>query len=292
MSKRFNNSAYLSPRQSLEQQYRTSRANLLAVVIFTAVNLLLLITNSNLYFLFSAFIPQFIASIGMFITGKFPDEYYTEEMVFLDSSVFVILLIIAIAITLLYLLAWYMSKNRRKGWLIFALVLFGVDTISMFNGFGLESILDLLFHAWVIYYLVVGIRAAKKLEDMPEEDPAPFGTDTAVVHENAAPTDEGEGEDTNKVPDSPIIRMADNSVKHRILLDSTVLGYDIIYRRVNRTNELVINGRVYAEYTALMEQSHTLSATLDGHYIQVGLRKTRSFILFDGTLVVEKVRWV
>ncbi len=282
MSKLFNQPV-TSQRQHYEQQYRISRSNLLAVVVFTAINLLLLVTNANVYFLFSAYIPQLIASTGMYMTGKFPPEYYLEDMVFLDSSVFVILLVIAFAVTLLYLLAWYKSKDRHSGWLVFALVIFGVDTLLMFDGFTLDSALDLLFHAWVIYYLVMGINAAKKLRYMPEEP---------IVLEPVQPADGENAESGTPLSnDTPILRMADTAVKSRVLLQNNVQGYDIIYRRVKRTNELVVNGKVYGEYTAVAELPHVISAVVDGHTIMVGLRNSRSYIIFDGTVIAQKMRW-
>ena len=72
--------------------------NLLLVVIFTAINMLLLVTNADLYFLFSAFVPYFIAGIGMLLCGRFPEDYYTdglEDMIFLDNSFFIVLLLIS-----------------------------------------------------------------------------------------------------------------------------------------------------------------------------------------------------
>ena len=134
-------------RQVYEQKYRSSRMNLLVVVIFTAINLLLLVTNSDSYFLFSAFIPYFIASIGMALCGRFPAEYYEGGiggMAFLDNTVFAFILSIAIVLTLLYLLAWLLSNKQRVGWLIFALVFFALDTVGMLllNGIALESIME------------------------------------------------------------------------------------------------------------------------------------------------------
>ena len=279
-------------RQHYEQQFRTSRLNLLIVTIFSFVNILLLITNSDLYFLFSAFIPYFIAGMGMILCGRFPEEYYVGElegMVFFDNTVFVILLVIAFAITLLYLLAWFMSKNKKEGWLIFALVLFGLDTLMMFSidGFSFDSIIDILFHAWVIYYLVIGISSCRKLKLLPAE---------LIVQPMAENAQAGEGEEGDvtetapATPVSPIIRVADMGVKHRVLLSANVMNYDICYRRVNRTNELVVNGNVYDELVALLEKEHVLRAYIDGHCIEVGLRASRSFIAFDGEIVAKKMR--
>lgn len=286
-----------SPRALYEQKYRTSRMNLLIVTVITAINLILLVTNSDSYFLFSAFIPYFITGTGMLMCGRFPEDYYEglEDMIFLDNSVFVVLLVIAIIITLLYLLAWFMSSKNRVGWLIFSLVFFGIDTLGMLfiNGISFDAILDIIFHAWVIYYLILGISAHNKLKNLPpEEELAPIietksGDIVLPVggkEQKAEPT-------TAEAQNSNIIRKADKDAKHRVLLETYTLGkYDICYRRVKHTNELVINGNVYDEIHGAMEYPHTLKAFIGGHYIAAGFTGSHSFITIDGEIVEKKLR--
>lgn len=176
MAKLFNQGVSLTPRQNYERKYNASRANLLLVVIATAINMFLIVSGSDTYFLFSAFIPYFLTTIGMVQCGLLPPEFYAEPLenyIFYDKSLFVALLIFAIILTSLYLLAWFMSRKNRVGWLIFALVFFGLDTVGMliFNGIAADGIVDIVFHAWVIYYLVMGIIAHRKLKILPEEAP-------------------------------------------------------------------------------------------------------------------------
>lgn len=90
-----------------------------------------------------------------------------------------------------------------------------------------------------------------------------------------------------------VVRCADSSVKSRTLLEATVQSYHICYRRVKKTNELVINGRVYDEMTAVIEFAHELSATLDGHKILAGYDdQSFSYLVFDGKTVAKKKRWI
>ena len=183
------NKAPQSQRDLYENQYRTSRLNLLLVVAFTIVNIVLLVTNSDTYFLFSAYIPYALVSTGMLYCRLFPEEFYTdglELLPVLDSSVFTVLLIAAIIITLVYLLAWLLSSNHRVGWLVFTLVLFGLDTAGLLvlSGISVDAIFDILFHAWVIYYLVLGINAHNKLKKMPVDVAAVMD-----VPEDASATD-------------------------------------------------------------------------------------------------------
>lgn len=161
----------LSPKQALMAKYTAARVNLLLAVAFTVVNMILLLVNGNTYFLFSVFIPYFITDLGMFLCGKYPAEYYAEDfpgMTFIDQSFLIVMIIIAVIILGLYVLSWFMSRNQRIGWLIFGLVLFGLDTLTMLAlvGISLPYILDIAFHAWVIYYLVAGIVAHYKLKNL------------------------------------------------------------------------------------------------------------------------------
>jgi len=165
-------------RARLEGKYRTSRYNLLLVIIFTVVNIVLLVTQSNRYFLFSATVPYFIADIGMVFGGMYPEEFYFETGVqpLFDTTGFVFLLSVAIVILAFYLLCFMMSKNKKVGWLIAALVFFSVDTAALLFLYGFEGIIDIAFHGWVIFDLASGIKAhsdLKKLpEPVPEEEPA------------------------------------------------------------------------------------------------------------------------
>lgn len=285
--------AQLSPRQLYENKYRTSRMNLLLVVIFTAINLLLLVTNADTYFLFSAFIPYFVAGIGMFLCGRFPEDYYTdglEDMIFLDNSFFIVLLLISIVLTLLYLLAWFMSNKNRVGWIIFTLVFFGLDTLGMLvlNGISLESAMDILFHVWVIYYLILGISAHYKLKKLPPEEEAelPYGNAPQPNEENAENPDSA----VNETANSYVIREADKEVKQRVLAEAHILNYDICYRRVKHTNELIVNGKVYDELEGVVEYPHNLKAWVDGHYISASYTGTHSIISFDGENIAKKLR--
>lgn len=300
MAKWFNR-IELSPREKYEQKYKASRMNLLLVIIMTAINLILLITNSDRYFLFSAFVPYYTAFIGMFLCGRFPEEYYEEvgDITFLHDSVFIILLIVAILLTLLYLLAFFLSNKRRVGWIIFALSFFVLDTIGMLaiQGIALDSILDIVFHGWVIFDLTMGIVAYCKLKKLPsEEEEAIFsdGNISILANESGeapAPSDEAPAASAD-AQSSFILRPADPDVKHRVLLETRLYTYDICYRRVKatHTNELVINGNVYDEIEGEIEYPHVLKAQVDGHIFEAGYTGTHSFISVDGQDAARKLR--
>jgi hypothetical protein len=106
-------------------------------------------------------------------------------MLFLSSTVFFIGVVIAFVIVLLYLLSWIFIKKGKNGWLVFSLIFFSFDTAFMFllNGINSSMIMDILFHAWVIYSLAVGIDAYKKLKKLDKEE-AQAQSEAFVVQEN------------------------------------------------------------------------------------------------------------
>lgn len=273
-----------SARQAYETKYKNSRANLIFVVVFTVINMVLLITQSDTYFLFSAFIPYALVAFGMSICGMYPAEYYGEEfadMSFFSPSVFTVLLVIAVMITLLYFLCWIFSKNNRKGWLIAALVIFSFDTLGMFliNGFALDSIIDIVFHIWVVVSLCLGISACQKLKQMPAEEGEVVEAEQTVQEECPV--------------NSNVIRLADPHVKARVLLEGNAFAHSVVYRRVKRVNELVIDGNVYDEIEALAEFAHELKAEIDGHSIAVGYDGfAHSYLKVDGEITMKKLRLI
>ena len=172
------NTQQLSQREILVNKYQSARHNILLVVAFTLINIILLVTNSNSYFLFSASIPYFIVDLGMLLCGKYPQEYYVGELAgigTLNDTFFVVTLVVAAVIVLLYLLSWIFCKKPRVGWMIFALVFFAIDTIGMLYlmGISTDAILDIVFHGWVIVSLISGVTAYFKLKKLPEEEEVP-----------------------------------------------------------------------------------------------------------------------
>ena len=70
-----------------------------------------------------------------------------------------------------------------------ALVFFSFDCLYLFLLATIDpsaAIIDILFHAWVMFYLITGVMNGFKLKKMPEEEPLPeFGA------EGDAPTEDG-----------------------------------------------------------------------------------------------------
>lgn len=199
MSKFFKNNTAMQPMSELQMQinrYNSSRANLLLVAIFTLINLVLLISKSYTYFLFSASIPYILTTNAMYLCGMHPDEFYEDidlsTAEFLDRSVFVVVLIISLVIIALYALSYFLSKKQKVGWMIAALAFFVIDTVVMFWYYGLantEMLLDVAFHVWVIVSLSMGIHAYFKIKSLPPEEeavPMPADGNTLLMEDGFA----------------------------------------------------------------------------------------------------------
>ena len=189
MGKFFNtNNAYqtMSPRMRFEQTLNMARAYLILTLVCSVVNIVLLLTQSNMYFLFSASIPYFLIGFTMFFCGLYPENAYVGlSFETFDISLFVLAIIVSVAILAVYLLCWIFSKKRGIAWLICALAMFSLDTVAMFVlwNFGSNPLIDILIHGLVIFFLASGVRAQIKLKNMPEE-PAAAQAEAAEAAEN------------------------------------------------------------------------------------------------------------
>lgn len=168
----------VAPRALYQQKFTSARYNLLLVIGMTLINIVMLFLGGSSYFLFSATIPYSLSIDGAYYTGKLPEEFYTDmpaDAQFLPDSYLAIMLGIAIAILAVYFLCFLLSKKFKTGWMITAAVMFVLDTLYMLfiYGVGVDSVMDILLHAWVLYYLISGVVYGLKLKKLPEDEPAP-----------------------------------------------------------------------------------------------------------------------
>ena len=90
----------------------------------------------------------------------------------------------AVLVLGLYLLFWLFSK-KHYGWLIPALVFFVLDTIfllrdSFGGGFDFSMLMDVVFHAWVLLSLSLGIINGVKLKKLAEAETAAAPIETTA----------------------------------------------------------------------------------------------------------------
>ena len=164
-------------RIELARKYELGRSNLIFAIVMTAINIFAPIFGADIYFMFSLFTPTAITSMGYFWCGMYPDDVYAEAgyegLIFLDESYYYVFLALAVIITLVFFLCWFMSKGQKVGWLYAATALFTVDAIMILVlGGGIEYMFDILVPAWVLYVLISAIVAYHKLKALPAEGDA------------------------------------------------------------------------------------------------------------------------
>ena len=167
-----NNNKNLSPLDLAKNNFNAARMDILLVAVLTIVNIVIVLTGSDSYFLFSASVPFYLALYGMLLTGRFPPEFYTGEfagMTFIDDAYFYVMLGFAVVIIAFYLLCFFMLlKKPNKVWFIAATIAFAVDTVAMFlfSGIGMEMIIDIVIHVLVLVYFIKGIKACVDIKKL------------------------------------------------------------------------------------------------------------------------------
>ena len=244
-------------QKNYADRYKSARNSLLIVLILTIVNIVLMFFESETMFLFSATIPYATALLGFWY------QWYLGY-------------IIAGIVLLIYLLCWILSK-KQPVYMIVATVLFVLDTIVMLCLYGFEFdasvIVDVVIHVCVLADLIIGIKNGFAMKKQPK-------------------TEKEKYEINGKMPNATPLRMAEDT-KHRVLIEETVDGKHIVFRRVKSVNELVIDGYVYDEYKAVIEMPHELCALVDDRIIEVWMSKpSYSYIMVDGELIKKKVRLI
>lgn len=145
-------------REYLTFQRNTGRLTMLAFAAFTVVNLVLLVTQTNYFFLFSAAVPYYLTMFGMAFDSGAVGNYTIAALG------------ISAAILAVYLLCWVFSK-KRNGWLVMALALAVMDLIALIGvsltmGIFTIKVLDLAIHGIAVWEIVQALRAHNKLEKL------------------------------------------------------------------------------------------------------------------------------
>jgi len=129
-------------------KFESARTNLLVVIGFTVVNLILLVFNADISFLFSASLPQFI-------------------YIFTESFILALFSIIP------YLAFWFFAK-RVRALIVAALIYFSIDVIILIYfisliGFDFSLVIDIAFSVWILFYLVRGVISWNNLRNVNSE---------------------------------------------------------------------------------------------------------------------------
>ena len=178
-------------RAKYERNYKAGRGNLLLVIIFTIVSMITFYWNGS-YFLFSAYVPFTV--FGVFAVYGWAASGDPEIVAELDPETLEMIqsvgeftwvaigFVIAMLMLSVYFVCWLLSK-KHPGAMIVAAVLFAIDCAFVLMSFDGGMIMDVLFHAWAMYYLVNAIISHKKLKKIPDFTPVVVDTTATEVNE-------------------------------------------------------------------------------------------------------------
>lgn len=189
-----NNPVDITPENSaanelakLTRRAQSARMDIIVVVLFTVVNIALMLFGSLTYFLFSVSLPYYFCYFMSLYTGRMPKEIYGSEwdgFQFLPDGLFWLAVVVSVVVLAMYAVCFFASQNKKKnedgsvtvsysmGWLIAALALFTIDTLiyiimmAVLIGFQMSMLIDLAIHIYVIVTLVMGVIAAYKLKKL------------------------------------------------------------------------------------------------------------------------------
>jgi len=190
-------------------QFDLRRRDLLSMAIFTAINFVLRVVEANVYFLFSATIPQLAFDIG-------------RELNYYINNAYIIGLVVALLLIGAYFACWYFSQKHR--WLIVvATGLFLLDCLVF--GYLLIEIqmevsylIDIFFHGWILYSLIRGVLIYLKLRKISKEDIE--ATFTEVEISNVV--EDNMGESIEEELNTQALRIDDK--KGRIIIETGYQG--------------------------------------------------------------------
>ena len=250
-------------RNDPAKRYKSARGNLLAMVVLTAVNIGLSVAGSGSGFLFRAFLPELAI------------DFFGDIAPWAGFAVAALLLG-------LYALCWALS-GKQPVWMTAALVLFAVDTavallffaaICLAGEFEFGALLEIAFQAWVLYYLITGVLAAKDLKDMPEPE--------LIAQDAPVPCPAGES-----------VPLRERSPKGRLILRHvTQDGLEIELVRARGVTELLAGGMVYAEFRGIVEPAYELAARVGGHDLRATMDIGADMELYvDGVRMGKKHRF-
>ena len=249
----------MEKRFEAKKRLSTARSNLLAVILFSAINILLTLFNTGVTFLFSALCPALIIQIGNLVAA----ETRNPAFLWIASA-------IAVAIIALYVMCYFLSKKRGV-FILIALILFSLDTLvlawTLTLGFETGVLIDLAFHIWVSFYLIIGTKAWLDLKKLPIAE---------YSNESARPLREA-------------------SAVREIILSQTYGNLDIAVMRTEEITELIVNGSVYVEKIGVFELNSEMYAFIedsyygDGTHIRVTMDASSSMNLYiNETLLATK----
>ncbi len=172
----------IKTKEMLLRDLKVSKINLLLAAIIAVVNVILIVTSADLFFFFSLSIPVYVMMLFTELCGMYPAEWYLTNygedweayVPAVDPSMYAVAIVIAVIFVAAFaLLAFFINKKAIWAKVTLGLLIFDTVALLFFNvfvyAFSASALLELAFHAWMIYYAVLAIKAWKNLEVAPSQ---------------------------------------------------------------------------------------------------------------------------
>lgn len=139
----------------LQKRVKAGFASYLTFIVLTCLNLVIVMFEIGFTFPFSAVIPE--------LPLRFGQSYYQEEGAI---WAYVIGFLLALILASIYLLLYFLSKKKMLAiYITIGLVMLDTLILILLSFVDLVGVLvDLLFHAWVIFALVGLLQSKFKLD--------------------------------------------------------------------------------------------------------------------------------
>ena len=150
---------------SAQRQVKMARYMLLGTVIITVINLALMMANSDIYIVYCAAVPYYLGWFGWLLDGG------------TVGQMTVIGLVLAGIVLAVYLLVWFLAEDRPL-WLKIGLGLLIADTVALLglalwlSDHIMSFFWELALHGAVLYEMILGVSAQKKLTAALRQDAA------------------------------------------------------------------------------------------------------------------------
>ena len=155
---------FMDSREKLQRNLSTGRSSLLLVLILTLVNIGMVMMESERYFVCSVSVSYMMCYLG-----------YNGYAIW-DIEISMPMAVAASVVILGALFVIWLRSNKRPSLLYIALVVFIADTLVLLKlavdaDILADSVVDLLFHGWVIWELFQGARCGNKMVSDPDDAP-------------------------------------------------------------------------------------------------------------------------
>ncbi|MBQ9036913.1 MAG: hypothetical protein IJJ19_04500 [Erysipelotrichaceae bacterium] len=137
----------------LEQKYNADRSWLLVITIFTLINIVFIVSETDRSFYFSAFVPMIASALSHY---------------FFEGTLKLLTVVLFCGLVVVIFLISYLFSKKNYFWILISAVLYTVDLLAMIVFIASMQYqnywtLDIILHVIALFFLYRGFFVGKKL---------------------------------------------------------------------------------------------------------------------------------